>query len=221
MKAFLGIIIFFAGVCSAPGEGDSFYLSNVTLQKAEFKGRKCYELICDIPMSAGRESYSCFAALAGCDFTDGVIEVDLASFPAANAHRTSRGFAGVVFRASTKGNPSFECFYVRPTNGRAKDQLRRNHSTQYMSYPDFLWYTTRRETPGLYEAYADMLPGEWMHLKIEVEGQVARFFVNNMDQPVLIVNDLKLGGRASGSVGLWSYPDTIMYFDNLVVRKAE
>jgi hypothetical protein len=29
----------------------------------------------------------------------------------------------------------YECFYVRPSNGRADDQLRRNHSAQYISMP--------------------------------------------------------------------------------------
>jgi hypothetical protein len=46
---------------------------------------------------------------------------------------------------------------LRPTNGRADDQVRRNHSTQYISYPDFPWYRLREETPGMYESYSDSI----------------------------------------------------------------
>ena len=45
--------------------------------------------------------------------------------------------------------------YLRPTNARADDQVRRNHSTQYISFPDYLWLRLRTETPGKYEYYVD------------------------------------------------------------------
>jgi hypothetical protein len=43
----------------------------------------------------------------------------------------------------------------RPTNGRAEDQVRRNHATQYISYPDRRWFQLRKDFPGKYESYAD------------------------------------------------------------------
>lgn len=65
---------------------------------------------------------------------EGTIEVDLAGQPAAGAPDTARGFIGIAFRL--QGDGSYEYIYLRLTNGRA-DQLRRNHSTQYSSNPDF------------------------------------------------------------------------------------
>ena len=68
-------------------------------------------------------------------FRDGTIEVDLAGQPAAFAAGTAaRGFIGIAFRLQADG--SYEYIYLRPTNGRADDQVRRNHSTQYSAHPD-------------------------------------------------------------------------------------
>ena len=76
--------------------------------------------------------------LSKTEFQDGVIEIELAGEPGANAGEGARGFVGVAFRVSADA-AKYECFYLRPTNGRADDQVRRNHSTQYISFPDFPW----------------------------------------------------------------------------------
>jgi hypothetical protein len=48
------------------------------------------------------------------------------------------GDAAGAFRIDEAGG-SFACkeIYLRPTNGRADDQVRRNHATQYFSYPGY------------------------------------------------------------------------------------
>ncbi len=108
----------------------------------------------------------------------------------------------------------YECFYIRPTNGRSDDQLRRNHSTQYISFPDYEWRRLRTEAPGQYESYVDLALGEWTKLKLEVSGVKARLYVNGAPQPVLVVNDLKLGD-SQGAVALWIGVGTEAYFANL------
>lgn len=105
---------------------------------------------------------------------------------------------------------------LRPTNGRADDQVRRNHSTQYSSYPDFDFARSRREAPEKYESYVDLQPGVWTKYKIEVENRKARLYVNGSEQPCLVVNDLKLDPRAGG-VALWVGPGTEGYFSNLKI----
>jgi len=74
----------------------------------------------------------------------------------------------------------------------------------------------REETPGLYESYVDLVPGEWTKLRIEVEGTKARLFVHGAEQPVLVVNDLKLG-NTRGAVALWIGLGTEAFFSNLVI----
>ena len=148
-------------------------------------------------------------------FQDGVIEISLAGAPGSRAAEAARGFVGVAFRVALDAS-TFEAFYLRPTNGRADDQLRRNHSAQYFSYPEYPWRRLREETPGVYEAYVDLVPGEWMQVKIEVSGEQARLYVHGAEQPSLIVNDLKLG-NTKGAIGLWIGPGTDAYFRDLKV----
>jgi hypothetical protein len=155
------------------------------------------------------------ALLKDLDFKDGTIEVELAGLPGPGASNTARGFVGVAFR-SAPAAAAFDCFYLRPTNGRADDQLRRNHSTQYVSEPEYGWERLRTESPGVYESYVDLETGAWTHVRIEVSGVHARLFVNGAAQPALIVNDLKRGA-ASGAIGLWVGPGTEAYFRNLQV----
>ena len=73
-------------------------------------------------------------------------------------------------------------------------------------------------SPGRYESYVDLVPGEWTHLRIEVSGATARLYVNNAAQPALIVNDLKRGADAHGTVGLFVGNGTDGHFRNLTVR---
>jgi hypothetical protein len=158
------------------------------------------------------------ALLKDLDFKDGTVEVDLAGLPGPGASNTARGFVGVAFRSAPHAT-AFDCFYLRPTNGRADDQLRRNHSAQYVSEPDYGWERLRTQTPGVYESYVDLETGAWTHVKIEVSGVRARLFVNGAAQPVLIVNDLKRG-VTSGAVGLWIGPGTEAYFRNLQITTS-
>src|SRR5262249_46884312 len=148
-----------------------------------------------------------FAKINDLDFKDGVIEVDLSGNPGPGAGDGARGFVGVAFRINNDQS-KFECIYLRPTNGRADDQLRRNHSTQYISFPDFPWFKLREQFPGKYESYVDLVSGEWTKVRIEVRGDKAKLFVHDNPQPVLIINDLKLGADAHGGIGLWIGPGT-------------
>ena len=148
-------------------------------------------------------------------FTDGAIEVELSGEPAPGAAGGARGFVGVAFHVQPDGE-AFEAFYIRPTNGRAEAQLRRNHSTQYIAYPDYPWHRLREETPGLYEAYSDLVPGEWTRYRVEVEGEKARLYLHGNEQPTLLVNDLKLAGQ-TGAVALWIGPGTVAHFRNLSI----
>jgi len=149
-------------------------------------------------------------------FHDGTIEADLAGEPGPGAFEAARGFVGIAFRVAPDVS-KFECFYLRPTNGRADDQVRRNHSLQYISFPEFPWARLRKEFTEKYESYADLTPGEWTHVRIEVNGDKARLFVNGVPQPNLVVNDLKHGAATTGSIGLWIGPGTVAHFANVKV----
>ena len=111
-------------------------LVNVKAEPTTFKGRKGLRVSDAAPPGTGDEGR--LVVLPQIEFQDGTIEVDLAGEPGPGAAEGARGFVGVAFRVAPDES-RFECFYLRPTNGRAEDQVRRNHSVQYISKPGFPW----------------------------------------------------------------------------------
>jgi len=155
------------------------------------------------------------ALLKNLAFGDGVIEVELAGVPVQGSFAGARGFVGMAFRVQP-GGAKYEVIYLRPTNGRADDMARRNHSTQYSSEPGWPWDRLRKESPGIYESYVDLEPGAWTRYRIVVRGTRAELYVHGAAQPCLIVKDLKLG-EGAGAVGLWVGSGTEAHFANLKV----
>jgi hypothetical protein len=182
-------------------------LENVRAENSIYHGMAALKL------TDGGSSEGGAAILKGLEFRDGEIDLEVASTLSKNANPTARGFIGIVFRVQPDGEHA-ESFYLRPTNGRADDQLRRNHSVQYVSPPEWTWQKLRTETPGQYESYADMEAGEWIHMRVVVHGKGAQLYVGGASQPCLIVKDLKLG-ESQGGVGLWIGPGTEGYFRNV------
>ncbi len=189
---------------------DKLTAKNASIATINFKGRSAVQVLA-APDAADATSY---AVVKDASFRDGTIEVDLAGQPAAGAQGGARGFIGIAFRMQPDGK--YEYIYLRPTNGRADDQIRRNHSTQYGAHPDFGFAKSRQEAPEKYESYVDLQPGVWTRFKIEVTGSKARLYVHGAEQPCLIVNDMKLEPKAGG-VALWVGPGTEGYFSNLKI----
>ena len=182
----------------------------VKLEAVDYMGKHAVKIIEEGQVPNG-EAY---AIVKGAAFHNGDIEVELAGRPAGNAPGGARGFIGIAFRLQ---NGQFEYIYLRPTNGRADDQVRRNHSTQYSSHPKFGFAESRQQAPEKYESYVDLEVGVWTRYRISVEGTKARLFVHGAAQPCLIVNDLKLGD-SSGPVALWIGPGTEGYFTGLKIQ---
>ena len=182
-----------------------------SVANATYQGKSAVRLDA-LPNAPNGESY---AIVKGSRFHNGTIEVELAGKPAANAGPGARGFIGIAFRV--QGN-RFEYIYLRPTNGRADDQVRRNHSTQYGAHPDFGFDRLRKDSPEKYESYVDLETGAWTKYRIVIDGTKARLFVHGAEQPCLIVNDMKLGD-SEGAVALWVGPGTEGYFANLKISQ--
>ena len=187
---------------------------NVSMSVEKLMGKQVVKVIKDSGIKASDQPT--FVKIEGINFKNGVIEADVLSRLLPNAPSLARGFIGIAFRVNDS-NSKFECIYIRPTNGRAENQLQRNHSIQYFSYPGYDFERFRKEAPGEYEAYADMGLNEWIKLKIEVEGTKARLFLNNNKQPSLVVIDLKHGADVSGAIALWVDVGTEGFFSNVKV----
>jgi hypothetical protein len=157
-----------------------------------------------------------YVKLTDAAIENGTIEVKMLSrimesspFPAA------RGFIGLAYRVDEE-NKNFDAIYLRPSNGRADDQLRRNHTVQYFSYPDYKFNRLRKEANGLYETYADIGLDEWIDVRIDFQGEKVTLYINNQQSPSLIVSKM-LGTSKKGSIALWVDIGTIGYFKDLKV----
>jgi hypothetical protein len=140
-------------------------LVGATREVVTYRGRRAVRLS-SLPAREGSDE-GLLAILNGLDFRDGTIEVEVAGSPRPGVSPDMRGFIGIAFRLQPDGS-RFEQLFLRPTNGRAEDQLRRNHSVQYASIPEFPWYRLRKESPGMYESYVDLEAGAWTKLKIAI-----------------------------------------------------
>ena len=211
-SAFFWAIVAFA----LPGSAqtvDQLISHNVKLESVDYLGKRAIK-ITETGEVANGEAY---AVVKDAVFHNGEIELELAGRPAGDAAAAARGFIGIAFRLQ---NNRFEYIYLRPTNGRADDQIRRNHSTQYSAHPDFSFAVSRQQAPEKYESYVDLEPGVWTRYRITVEGTKARLYVHGSSQPCLIVNDLKLGD-STGGVALWIGPGTEGYFTGLKINAAK
>ena len=185
-------------------------LRGVRAEKAEYRGRQALKLT-----EPSQPDGHGWALVKDVTMRDGTIEIEVSGAPAPGAGEGARGFVGMAFRVSGDAK-QFEYFYLRPTNGRADDQVRRNHSVQYSSHPDYPWHRLRKEEPEKYESYVDLEPGVWTKMRIVFSGRRAQLYVHGAAQPTLIVNDLKLGA-GEGGIALFIGPGTVAHFSNLKV----
>jgi hypothetical protein len=201
-------------------------LQNVAAEPAVLEGKKGLKVAFDeeaarraAGTSPEQAQLQPVAVIDGLEFGNGVIEAEIAGAPAPGTSEGARGFVGIAFRLQADMK-TYDAFYLRPTNGRAEDQERRNHAVQYISHPDWPWARLRKETPSKYEAYVDLQPNVWTPIKIEVKGDKARLYVHGQPHPTLIVNDVKSGANGKGAVALWIERGTVAHFRNLNIQPA-
>jgi hypothetical protein len=207
----------------------TFELHNVTGEVIKFEGKKVLKVERDLealPFDENNLEATVddrhYARLVDVhDFENGTIEVDMYSQlqnPAPYAGIA--GFIGVYFRI-TEDDSAWESIYVRPKVGRINNQFARNHAIQYFSYPNYKFQTLRDSFPaGSYEAAAPIALNEWITVRIEVNGETAEMFVNDMKYSSIVVNKM-LGKNQKGYIGLYVDIGTIGYFKNLKVTKRE
>ena len=222
MKSFLlTLVIFITCTLSLSAQiirllNDKLEPVKVSMSVETFKGKRVVKVIKDSTVKTFDEPT--FVKLKGFEFQDGEIEVNVYSKLLKNAPEFARGFIGVAFRIS-EDNSNFECIYIRPSNGRADDQVRRNHTVQYFAYPDYKFQRLRKEFPEKYESYADIGLQEWIKMKIVVKGEQAKLYLNDHKEPALIVNDLKHGADLRGGIGLFVDVGTEGYFSDIRILK--
>ena len=199
-------------------DSDGYRANQVVTEASTFDGEKTLTVTLADGVAGGDQATMVF--FPNVEFTNGTIDVELAATLRKDAPPYARGFAGLAFRIADDLS-SFESFYVRPTNGRADDENRRKHATQYFSFPDYDFFKLRKSHPGVYESEADIGLEEWIRMRVEIQGARGKLYVNDLQVPVLEVDDMKLGSDARGSIGLWVDVGTLAHFRNLSYRSDD
>ncbi len=173
---------------SIPPDSPRWALSGKT-KVAEYQGRKSLYL-------DGAE-----AIVKDFEMRDGIIDVDVAT-PA------TRGFFGILFRID--GNNS-EWVYLRQHKSGAPDAM------QYTPVLNTGLNWQIYNGPGFTGA-VDIPKDAWFHLRLEVAGAQAKFYLNDMKMPALVMNDLKSGVQ-KGQVGIGVLTGAT-YISNFEIRST-
>ncbi len=141
------------------------------------------------------------ATVKGVELRDGVIDMDVAT-------SATRGFFGLQFRIDSVNG---EFVYLRQHKSGLSDAMQ---------------YTPVLNTGLNWQLYngsgftgaVDIPRDTWFHLRLEVTGAQARLYVNDMETPALVMQDLKSGVRR-GQIGLADLIGATC-FSNFEVRAA-
>lgn len=197
---------------------NSFQAVHTKIENIIFEGEEVLKVTkADKIMEFDENTY---AKLKEVTFHNGVIEVKVLSRLLPDAPEFARGFIGITYRVS-EDDQKFESFYVRPTNGRINDPVRRAHGCQYFSYPKYTFAYFRDHNITQYEAPVDIGLNEWITIKAVIHDDKAQFYINNDDKPVLEVDDMKHGAKAKGAIGFFVDIGTEGYFKDLKISLSE
>ncbi|MBQ1493127.1 MAG: hypothetical protein IIZ39_14325 [Blautia sp.] len=200
------------------GLGSEWIPVHTTITQEELEGESVLRVIKKDKIMQFDENT--MARLKDVDFHNGIIRVKMLSRLLPDAPDFARGFIGIVFRVNPE-NSEFESFYIRPTNAMTDDPVRRAHGCQYFSYPGYTFAYFREFGITDYEAPIHNGLNEWVQLKAAIYDEEARFYLNEEEDPVLVVPHLKHGKEAHGSVGFFSEIGTEAFFKDLEIEYGD
>jgi hypothetical protein len=145
-----------------------------------------------------------FGAVAypkGLNFTDGEIELDMAS-------SNGNEYLGLAFRIQDAHH--YQTLYFRPASSGTINAI------QYMpaKKADFNWWDYEADK---YQAKATLPATEWFHIKAVVKGQTLTVYVDHQPKPAMIYKALDPELK-SGSVGFWFGNSLSCAYKNLTVK---
>lgn len=163
----------------------------------EYQGQKALLL----KRKIGNYKSASIASPKGPEFTDGIIEADLA-WPGKHG-----AYLGLAFRI--KDAHHYEVVYFRPESSGTINAI------QYMpeKKAEFNWWDYEA---GKYQAKAILPLHNWFHVKLVVKGNTVTVFVNNQLKPAMVFSGLDKMLQ-KGAVGYWLGNTEIGAFKNLTV----
>ena len=146
------------------------------------------------------------------EFETGTIEIQLLG-----ENNPGKSFIGIAF--NIEDEETFEAIYFRPFNFVATEQSRKDHMVQYVYHPDYTWYKLREDRTGEFENEIPVPPDpdKWFDAKIVVYKKDVKVFVDEIAEPVLVVE--RLTKSSSKKIGLWVGNGSSGRFRNLTLTQ--
>jgi sugar lactone lactonase YvrE len=144
------------------------------------------------------------ASLANVELDNGIIEYDIAV-------NGSRCFPAVTFRVTSAHE--YEEFYLRPHASNRSDALQ--YTPVFSGASGWQLYNGKG-----YTAAAEIPSNQWIHVRLEILGKQARVFLDNSEQPALVINELK-HEVGKGAVGIKSVRSKAACFSNFKVTVTD
>lgn len=198
-------------------------LRSVTADAREHAGRSSLRVTLDEHIAAHGKPGVDFVdmptfAVLPLELTSGRISVDLFSQLLPTAPDYARAFAGLAYHIADDCE-QFEAIYLRPLNGRSLNppSPRDQRAVQYFAYPDWKFERLRETYPdGRYEAGADIAPGRWSNLAIDVGADMVVAWVDGQE----VLRVAPKVALAAGRIGLFVDIGTEAFFADLRVSRA-
>lgn len=129
-----------------------------------------------------------------------------------------RSFIGIAFHG--KDNKTYDAVYCRPFNFRTQDSVRRIHAIQYISHPEYTWKKLREEQNAQFEKEIPNAPDPngWFVLKLVIDEDLVRAYLNNSKTEVLKVRKLQENYR--GKIGIFMGSGSGGDFEYIKIKKA-
>lgn len=153
------------------------------------------------------------AWLKDIEFSNGVLEFDVRG-----EDLKQHSFVGIAFHG--KDDSTFDAIYLRPFQFKAKDEILRNRSIQYISLPHFTWQVLRELSPGKYEHSIDPAPepNSWVKVRVIISNSLISVYINNNLAPSLTVE--KATQINGGKLGFYVADTSGGDFANLTITKS-
>jgi hypothetical protein len=147
-------------------------------------------------------------------FEKGTIEFDVKG-----KNILQQSFVGIAFHGLD--DSTYDAVYFRPFNFQSSDTIRKSHSVQYISLPQYDWSVLREKHPGKYEnALVNTIdPENWFHARIIIDADNIVVYVNDDKKPSLLIKPIT--NRTKGRIGFWVGNNSDSDFSNLSIQNKK
>jgi hypothetical protein len=124
---------------------------------------------------------------------------------------------GIAF--NIQNDSTYEAIYFRPFNFHSPEEIRRQHSMQYIHHPDYGLRKLRAEQEGVFEAeyFNAPNPDDWFSIRLDIGNEFVEVFDAGSGKSLMRVK--RLTAPLSPRIGFWTGHNSIGSFKNLRISR--